>query len=434
MVLPPGINKATGLLAALRELDLSPHNVVAVGDAENDHAFLRACGCAAAVANALPAIKEAADVQLVGDHGAGVIELIDRLIHMDGDIVPREKSGILVGADRLGQSVYLEPYGGSVLIAGPSACGKSTIATALTERMAEKQFEFCVFDAEGDYVALEHSLCIGDAEMPPQAMEVLNLLHEVGVNIVVNVQALTVPERRDLCSRLLPGIARLRTSTGRPHWLVIDEAHEVLAAAHKEAFRAMHGEFPAAILVTAFPRAIATEALRTVDVILAAGPAPSKVLTALADSFAVQVPTNLPTAAGGEVLYWALKSGMAPIPIKIEPPVQLHQRHLGKYAVGDVGAQQSFYFRGPHKRFNRAANNLHAFLDIAFSVDDETWQFHLRAGDYSAWFRHVIGDEDLAREAAKIEENGEMDAQASRLMIRKAVCRRYVASGWHADG
>jgi hydroxymethylpyrimidine pyrophosphatase-like HAD family hydrolase len=40
MVLPPGVNKATGLVAALHALGISPRNVVGVGDAENDHAFL----------------------------------------------------------------------------------------------------------------------------------------------------------------------------------------------------------------------------------------------------------------------------------------------------------------------------------------------------------------------------------------------------------
>ena len=40
MVLPAGVTKASGLAAALRTLGLSSHNVVAVGDAENDHAFL----------------------------------------------------------------------------------------------------------------------------------------------------------------------------------------------------------------------------------------------------------------------------------------------------------------------------------------------------------------------------------------------------------
>jgi hydroxymethylpyrimidine pyrophosphatase-like HAD family hydrolase len=61
MVLPPGVNKASGLVAALAELGLSLHNSVGVGDAENDHAFLSLCEVSVAVAaNALPALKEPA--------------------------------------------------------------------------------------------------------------------------------------------------------------------------------------------------------------------------------------------------------------------------------------------------------------------------------------------------------------------------------------
>jgi HAD superfamily hydrolase (TIGR01484 family) len=52
MVLPSGVNKASGLKAALDELRLSPHEVAGVGDAENDHAFLAICEAAVAVSNA----------------------------------------------------------------------------------------------------------------------------------------------------------------------------------------------------------------------------------------------------------------------------------------------------------------------------------------------------------------------------------------------
>src|SRR5215813_6745427 len=48
MVLPSGVNKGTALNVALRELGLSRHNCVGVGDAENDHAFLSLCGCSVA--------------------------------------------------------------------------------------------------------------------------------------------------------------------------------------------------------------------------------------------------------------------------------------------------------------------------------------------------------------------------------------------------
>jgi hydroxymethylpyrimidine pyrophosphatase-like HAD family hydrolase len=90
MVLPAGVNKATGLCAALDALGLEGAEVVGVGDAENDHAFLDLCGCTVAVANALPAVKERADFVTRADHGAGVVELVDRMLRDDlRDVPPR---------------------------------------------------------------------------------------------------------------------------------------------------------------------------------------------------------------------------------------------------------------------------------------------------------------------------------------------------------
>jgi HAD superfamily hydrolase (TIGR01484 family) len=83
MVLPATVNKASGLTAALEGLGLSASNVVGIGDAENDHAFLKLCSCGVAVANALPSVKEEADFVTTGDHGGGVQELIDEIIATD---------------------------------------------------------------------------------------------------------------------------------------------------------------------------------------------------------------------------------------------------------------------------------------------------------------------------------------------------------------
>jgi hypothetical protein len=79
---------------------------VAVGDAENDHAFLRACGCAAAVANALPMLKETADIRLAGARGAGVAELVELICRDDARIIPPERHGLAVGALRDGRSAF----------------------------------------------------------------------------------------------------------------------------------------------------------------------------------------------------------------------------------------------------------------------------------------------------------------------------------------
>jgi hydroxymethylpyrimidine pyrophosphatase-like HAD family hydrolase len=76
MVLPPGIDKASGLRAALASLSLPAESVAAIGDAENDIVFLAACGHAVAVANALPQVKAVAHTVTAGSRGAGMEEFI----------------------------------------------------------------------------------------------------------------------------------------------------------------------------------------------------------------------------------------------------------------------------------------------------------------------------------------------------------------------
>jgi hypothetical protein len=86
MALPSDVTKASGLAPALQALGVSCARTIGVGDAENDQAFLRACGVAAAVANALQSVKDGAHIVLQGRDGAGVIELIDRTLagELDG--------------------------------------------------------------------------------------------------------------------------------------------------------------------------------------------------------------------------------------------------------------------------------------------------------------------------------------------------------------
>ena len=83
MVLPGSVDKATGLRAALDELALAPRSVVAIGDAENDQAFLAMSGYGVAVANALEPLKATATHVTRGEAGAGVREIIDWLIAED---------------------------------------------------------------------------------------------------------------------------------------------------------------------------------------------------------------------------------------------------------------------------------------------------------------------------------------------------------------
>ena len=78
MALPADVTKAKGLAPALNRVGVSPEATIAIGDGENDQAFLRACGLAVAVDNALMMVKEMADLVTDLPRGAGVAELIDR--------------------------------------------------------------------------------------------------------------------------------------------------------------------------------------------------------------------------------------------------------------------------------------------------------------------------------------------------------------------
>ena len=83
MALPADITKAKGLAPALEALGVPAGETIGIGDAENDQAFLRSCGLAAAVDNALPSVKEMADIVTAGARGAGVAELIERWLAGD---------------------------------------------------------------------------------------------------------------------------------------------------------------------------------------------------------------------------------------------------------------------------------------------------------------------------------------------------------------
>lgn len=424
MVLPPSVNKATGLAVALEQLGLSPHNVVAVGDAENDHAFMSACGYSAAVANALPLLKAHADTVLEGTQGAGVVELIERIVADDrGLVTPRHS--IEAGEDHEGVAVALEPHRGSVLIAGTSGVGKSTLATALTERMAERRFEFCVFDPEGDYHDLEHAVAVGDVGTAPQIGETLELLEQLGTNVVVNTQYFDMAERPLFFAKLLPQVASLRARTGRPHWLLIDEAHHLLPAKRSGVDLMLPESLPGVVLITVHPEALAREALENVHVVLAVGDNAAAVIGTVCDARGLPHPQDVPRPGRDEAVIFELGSGKPPRLIKPAATRQARRRHTRKYAEGKLGKDRSFYFRGPDSRLNLRAHNLMLFVELSEGVDDETWEYHRRCGDYSTWVRDAIKDESLADEIAAIESDPSLDAKSSRKRIASAVHTRY---------
>jgi HAD superfamily hydrolase (TIGR01484 family) len=428
MILPSGVNKATGLAAALDSLGLSAHNTVGVGDAENDHAFLAVCELSAAVSNALPALKERADIVTRRDHGAGVAELIDGLLEDDlaGHAARLGRHDILLG-ERLddGAAVALPPYGRSYLVAGTSGSGKSTLTTGLLERFAEKGYQFVILDPEGDYSALDFAVTLGDTQRAPVVDEVMALLEKPSQNVVVNLLGIALEHRPAFFAGLLPRLQELRTRTGRPHWIVVDEAHHLMPATWDPATMTLPQQGQGMLYITVHPESLAPGLFGSVDVLLGVGTEPARTAADYCRVVGCPAPDVAPTPLEpGEVLYLT-RDGGAPARVRSKPPTAEHDRHNRKYAEGSVGPDRAFRFRGPEDRLDLRAQNLTIFLQMADGVDEATWLHHLRQGDYSRWFREIIKDRELAAEAEALESEADPDPAATRKAIRDAIERRY---------
>jgi hydroxymethylpyrimidine pyrophosphatase-like HAD family hydrolase len=429
MVLPSGVNKASGMEAALVELGLSHHNVVAIGDAENDHAMLARCECAVAVANALDALKERADVVTAGERGAGVVELIERLLASDlADLDGRlERHRIPLGAAP-GEEVRLSPYGVNVLLAGTSGGGKSTFATGFLERLAEREYQFCIIDPEGDYEEFEDAVVLGDAKRAPLIKEAVEVLARPDRNCVVNLLALKLDDRPAFFDDLFAELLELRSRTGRPHWIVIDETHHLLPSSWTPTPRTPAERPHGLILITVHPDHVARLVLSSVDLIVAVGATPGRTLGTFAATLGESAPPpGAEELSPGEAVAWWRRPPRDPFVFRSIPPREERKRHLRKYAEGSLGEDKSFYFRGPGGRLNLRAQNLQLFLQLADGVDDDTWTWHLRRGDYSRWVRESIKDAALADEVQAIEEAG-LSPGESRARLRERVEERYTGA------
>jgi hydroxymethylpyrimidine pyrophosphatase-like HAD family hydrolase len=273
MILPSGVNKATGLKVALNRLGLSIHSVAGIGDAENDHAFLAACEFAAAVANALPTLKERVHLVTQGECGAGVTELMHQIAEND---LRRHAAWlgqpINVGRDERGHDVNLLPAAVN-LIAGTSGAGKSKVTTAFLEGLASSKYQFSVLDAEGDYENLEQAVVLGDSLHVPTPSDLLKALEHPSRNVVANMLGVELGQRPAVFRTMLSELQSLRNRLGRPHCIVVDEAHHFLSPPGATA-NGLSGvnELPGVTLVTVRPDGLPANILTTVHTLIVAGP------------------------------------------------------------------------------------------------------------------------------------------------------------------
>ena len=228
MLLPTGINKATGIQRALEELGRSEHNLVAFGDAENDLPLFALAELAVAARGSVPVVARQAQDTLSQPNGGGVARYIHQLLR-DGCRLPTpQRHRLLLGADASGAPVELPATGTHILVSGDPRSGKSWLTGLVAERLLERNYRFCLIDPEGDHGALAQrprTLTFGRDLPLPEPAALLRLIVDHGLSLVLMLAALPQRSQRAYVESAVRALQDGSDVTGLPHWILVDEAH-----------------------------------------------------------------------------------------------------------------------------------------------------------------------------------------------------------------
>jgi hypothetical protein len=411
MTLPQGVSKATGLRTMLDTLRRSSHNMVSIGDAENDHELLRLAEVGAAVEWGSPALRAAADTVVPGSGPSGVADYIRGLAREGRLPVPaRARRRLRLGNTTDGREFSLSARGRNVLVAGDAKSGKSWVAGLLCEQLILHGYCVCVLDPEGDYASLEALpgvAVLGGEDPLPSPRDLLRALRYPDRSLVIDLSHRRQDEKIAYLRTVLPVLNEIRRQTGLPHRILVDEAHYFLedAAAHHMLDLKANGytfvtywasrlpqellEATEVMIVTRESNPVEIEALRRwCSKCSPVDPVRWGILSRLGTAQAVALPIT--EECGGDLVQFTLGPRITP-----------HVRHREKYVDVPVSEGQAFVFPASGRQPSRLTRTLREFvaeLDRGQDVDA-----YLRRGDFSRWIAGVFGDHVLAAELRDLE-------------------------------
>lgn len=417
MVLPQTISKATGVRQALQILRLSPHNAVAIGDAENDHELLQVCEVGVAVGWGSEALKRSADYVLPGDGPPAVAAYVRALAKSQRVPAPvQTRRRLLLGHSEDGQPLALAVRGRNVLVAGDARSGKSWVTGLMCEQLILYGYCLCVLDPEGDYVSLESLpgvVVFGGANPLPRPMELLRALRHADVSTVINLSHASHSQKVDYLRTILPALATLRHHTGLPHRIVVDEAHYFLHDVDVSglldlelngytlvSYRAsrLHRDVLAASQAIVVTRESDPREVRSLFALCHScqGHRPESDWEQLLGGLAIGEAVVLPVTeeAQGEVRR-----------IRLTPRLTPHVRHLAKYIDIPIPEARAFVFWRDGSMTQERARTLRELVGVLERSHVSSLDGHLRRGDLSRWIGDVFGDYPLAKTVRQLEQD-----------------------------
>ena len=233
MLVPVGISKGSGVRHAMHALKLSPHDVLAIGDAENDLDLFEVCGWTACPGDAVPEVKARVDWVLGGPNGAGVAAAITASKSVLPMAASRRHELVIGWTTDTGAAMSVPDRGINVLIHGDHLSGKSWLAGLFVERLLDRRLSVCVIDPEGDYEVLADLPGVAWTQVRERrdcdaALE--RFEREPAAAVILELSGVSQSDKERLVARTMDGLRRHRRLRGRPHWVVVDEAHYFAAA------------------------------------------------------------------------------------------------------------------------------------------------------------------------------------------------------------
>lgn len=414
MILPAGVTKGTGLLAALDELGLSPHNTIAAGDAENDLALLHAAEVGAAVANAVPSLAAHADLQLRSRNGAGIAELLAGPLLTGRERLCPRRRWLRIGTFDDGGAVLVPGSQGSVLIAGDTGMGKSYIAGLLAERWIDAGYSVLVIDPEGDHVGLAQRPgvhLVDAAAHLPSPSDLLAIARPGRASLVLDLSGLSEEAKTRYLRRIPTAVAAERAEHGVPHWVITDEAHLTMLDGLAP-FGPGLAE-PGTCIVTWRAEMLPAAFRDTVDLTLATATTP---------------PTESASTAVARATIAV--NGQQPRLFTVAARTSPHVRHQHKYVTAPLPPERRFYFHSLGEAGTAAT--LVEFSRHLRHCDPAILSFHLSREDFSRWVTETLADRNLGSQLATIERDLSQHHAAAleraRRQIMHAVDSRYPGS------
>jgi len=440
MALPPGASKGAGLLHLLQREGLSPRNLLAFGDAENDRSLLQAAEVKVAVANAVESLKAIADHVTTLAGPAGVADFVERHL-LDG--VPFDFP--LRGAHHFDLDVAGEIslnahdlVDRELLVAGGSGYSKSWLACRLADGLISGGYQLLGLDPVGDLCELRrHASCLslGRDEVPAISLTV-QLLAETDLSLVLDLSRMSTPEEQVLYTTgLLRRVLELRCQLGKPHWILIDEAQDLLGGRDNPARLPLLQSFESfgVCLVTWQPSRLDEAVLdRMHGLVLTRHRLRPEVdclshLLARRGLDVAGLSEHLGQLGEGQALIWGLlpstSKSLTPLRFGMGPRIFPRMHRLHQYLEERVAPSKQFYF---HDKMGHTlpAGNLGELIDRVRSLDEAVVAFHFQRGDFARWIRDMLRDETLARWLDRLH-GAELSGEEVRLALLDALEQRF---------